>query len=64
MTGELTRWESDGESLSKSLERDEIFEYLSEGFCRQCKSLLQTRIHSLVNRKNYLSLFLFFFFDS
>ncbi|KAK4551486.1 hypothetical protein RGQ29_032349 [Quercus rubra] len=51
MTGELTRWESDGESLLQSLERDEIFEYLSEGFCRQCKSLLQTRIHSLVNQK-------------
>ncbi|KAM4088244.1 hypothetical protein ACB094_07G056200 [Castanea mollissima] len=53
MTGELTRWESesDGESLLKSLERDEIFELLSEGFCRQCKSLLQTRIHSLVNQK-------------
>jgi hypothetical protein len=63
MTGELTQKSSESESgasdregymdMLKTLERHEILEVLSQGFCRQCQSILHARIHRIVNSKNY-----------
>ncbi|GMY39210.1 RNA demethylase ALKBH5-like [Fagus crenata] len=61
MTGELTQKSSESESgasdregymdMLKTLERHEILEVLSQGFCRQCQSILHARIHRIVNKR-------------
>ncbi|KAK9286565.1 hypothetical protein L1049_014964 [Liquidambar formosana] len=43
--------EGDLMGLLQTLDREEIMEVLSEGICQHCQSLLQSRIHSLINGK-------------
>lgn len=56
-------------SLARTLERDQILEVLSGGFCRSCQLLLESRIHTLLNSKKYrlqtpfTSCFFFFPFE-
>lgn len=38
-----------GKRLLKTLEQEELLEVLSEGFCKQCASLLETRIFNLIH---------------
>ncbi|KAH9751699.1 hypothetical protein WN944_006393 [Citrus x changshan-huyou] len=40
-----------GKRLLKTLEQEELLEVLSEGFCKQCASLLETRIFNLIHDK-------------
>lgn len=42
-------------SLIRGLKREEILEVLSDGFCEHCQSVLQTRIHNLLNGMNFLT---------
>ncbi|GAV61162.1 2OG-FeII_Oxy_2 domain-containing protein [Cephalotus follicularis] len=37
--------------LLKRLKTEEILEVLSQGFCQHCESLLESRIHSILNKK-------------
>ncbi|KAM0977313.1 hypothetical protein ACFX13_020439 [Malus domestica] len=41
----------DWRSLARTLEPDQILEVLSGGFCSNCQLLLESRIHTLLNKK-------------
>ncbi|KAI3715719.1 hypothetical protein L6452_22705 [Arctium lappa] len=43
-------------SILKELEREEIEEVFSQGFCHHCQPLLQSRLQSIANRKRIKSL--------
>lgn len=48
--------EGDGDnwlSLLRTLNRDEIFEVLSQGFCQNCQALFETRLRSFINGNIY-----------
>ncbi|XP_022748612.1 RNA demethylase ALKBH5-like [Durio zibethinus] len=37
--------------LLKTLNRDELFEVFSQGFCQHCEALLEKRIHDILNKR-------------
>ncbi|KDP38875.1 hypothetical protein JCGZ_05032 [Jatropha curcas] len=37
--------------ILKTMDREEILEVLSEGFCQHCCALLESRIHNFINKK-------------
>ncbi|TYG74772.1 hypothetical protein ES288_D04G209100v1 [Gossypium darwinii] len=55
ISGKLTDSDSAGRTgtigLLKTLNRDELLEVLSQGFCQHCEALLEERIHQLLNKR-------------